>query len=169
MAPDVGAVLVDAEARRLGQVADAAAVEVVEHQPQRLVPDLHLLAAAAAEELPELQPLAAILAAAACGGGGAAREDAAQEGAPRGEHAAVHPQVAAAARDGDARVGEEREVLGRAERRGEVVGEAAERLHVGVRVGVPLLHGRAVRVGERVGDVAGRRLHCAPAPAPATS
>jgi hypothetical protein len=145
------AALVDAEARRLGQGADAAAVEVLEHQLQRLVADLHLLA----EQLPELD---LVLVLPLAGARGAAREEVAQEGAARAEHAAVHADVRRAG-NRDARVGEEGEVVGGAERGGEVVGEAAERLQVGVRR-VGAVDGEAVGVGEREsGDLAVHGLH----------
>ena len=147
------AALVDAEARRLGQGADAAAVEVLEHQLQRLVADLHLLA----EQLPELD-LVLVLVLPLAGACGAAREEIAQEGAARAEHAAVHAEVGRSWHR-DARVGEEGEVVGAAERGGEVVGEAAERLQVGVRR-VGAVDGEAVGVGERDGgDLAVHGLH----------
>lgn len=147
-AADVRAgVFVDAEAGRLGQGGDAAAVEVVEHQPQRVVPDLDLVS----EEIPELHlaHVTVLVLLLLAGAGGAARKGVAQEGAARAEHAAVHAEVGRAG-NRDARVGEEGEVVWGAERRREVVGEAAERLQVGVRrVSCGALDGGAVGVGER--------------------
>lgn len=159
------AALVDAETRRLGQGADAAAVEVLEHQPQRLVADLHLLA----EKLSELDlvlvfVLDLLLAGAGCRG--SAREEVAQEGAARAEHAAVHAEVGRTGHR-DARVGEEGEVFGGPERGGEVVGQAAERLQVGVRRVGAVDGDAAVGVGERDGgDLAVHGLHFAGRGAP---
>jgi hypothetical protein len=134
-AADVRAtVVVDADAGRLGQVADAAAVEVLDHQQQRLVPDLHIVA----DQLPGLDHPTRAFA--------AGREEVAQEGAERAEHAPVHAQLGRAGRRDDARVREESEVFGAAECVGEVVREAAQRAHVR-----QVLHGGAVGVRGRYG------------------
>jgi hypothetical protein len=142
-------VVVDAGAGRLGQVSDAAAVEVLDHQQQRLVADLDLVS----EHLPQLHRLIPAPL-------GAAREEVAEEGAARAEHAPVHAQLGRAGRRDDARVGEEAEVVGAEERGSQVVGEAAQGLHVrGVLARA--LHGDAVGVGGREGgDLAVHGLHC---------
>lgn len=156
------AALVDAEARRLGQGADAAAVKVLDYQQQRLVSDLHLVS----EQLPELHLVLLLLILllllplllGGAGVRGAAGEEVAEEGAAGAEDAAVDADVGRAG-NRYARVGEEGEVVGGAERGGEVVGEAAERLQVGVRR-VGAVDGEAVRVGERDGgDLAVHGLH----------
>ena len=106
--------------RRLGELLDdAAAIEVVEQQLQRLLPTS------------TSSPRSSRSARRTSCTQGDEPSGSAHEGAPGGEHTAVDVQVGRA-RDGDARRRgkQSRRVSGRRRRGGKVLGDAAERLHI---------------------------------------